>query len=109
MCLVADYRVELLQSVAIRNVAGGPTKAANRAVDIALRSGAGACTVLSVVKVAGKGDKRCEATEVTIDGPVPVDERCVLVAGHDGGHHSKSGRQFESDERTIPASTKELT
>jgi hypothetical protein len=102
MCAVPDYRVELLQSVAIRNVAGGPTKAANRAVDIALRSGAGACTVLSVTKVAGKGDKRCEATEVTIDGPAPREERCVLVAGHDGGHLCEAGWRWGATSGPFP-------
>lgn len=37
---------------------------------------------------------RCRKTAIAIDGSVPYEERCVLVAGHDGQHECCHGFHF---------------
>jgi hypothetical protein len=41
--------------------------------------------------------QRCRATNVAVDGPLPVDERCVLAVRHKGLHECRHGFQFKED------------
>lgn len=41
--------------------------------------------------------RRCRATSVAVDGPLPVDERCVLVEKHRGSHECPHGFGFDKD------------
>jgi hypothetical protein len=41
--------------------------------------------------VAERQRERCRAKEWATDGPMPYEERCVYVTGHDGRHECEHG------------------
>jgi hypothetical protein len=48
--------------------------------------------------------RRCQASTVAIDGPVPQSERCVLKRGHEGQHECQHGFHFTKDLKIRPLS-----